>query len=89
MKALPTLMVNMNITYMTARKIGIPSTRLSTTRSTLSETVRITTPLRRTALWYQRVGEAVAAVGDQDVHVLVGLLLHGAPDPRDVAGIDA
>jgi len=39
-------MVTMNIAYMTARKIGMPSARLSTTRSIRSETLRPTSPVR-------------------------------------------
>ncbi len=48
MKAPPMLMVNMNIRYIITRKIGMPSTRFSTTRSILSVISRATWPLMRT-----------------------------------------
>ncbi len=41
MKAPPMLMVNMNIRYITTRKIGTPSARLSITRSSRSERLRV------------------------------------------------
>jgi hypothetical protein len=44
MKAPPMLMVNMNIRYITTRKIGMPSSRLSMTRSMRSERLRETAP---------------------------------------------
>lgn len=45
MKAPPILMVNMNIRYIMNRKIGMPSIRLSTTRSMRSVMSRSTRPV--------------------------------------------
>ena len=45
MKAPPMLMVNMNIRYIISKKIGMPSRRLSTTRSIRSVMSRSTRPV--------------------------------------------
>jgi hypothetical protein len=44
-------MVNMNIRYMTARKMGIPRARLSITRSMESERLADAWPVRVRVAW--------------------------------------
>jgi hypothetical protein len=79
MKAPPMLMVNMNIRYITTRKIGMPKARFSMTRSMESDRLRDACPASLPRWPWSVHGEAVAGVCQQDVHV-VRLLAQQAAD---------